>query len=325
MSLATRCTSCGTVFRVVQDQLKVSEGWVRCGRCDAVFNALEGLFDLDRDAPPDWTAPPAPDGANVVDLPVGEEGDDGPTLERDPSLVDRIDEQIFGSRRSAFGALTGIGRSERREDFADARFDSVPPDEPALVAIVPGADEPAAEAAALDNDTDAPAFVREAERRSRWEGSGTRKVMALAATLLGVLLIGQVVHQQRDELAVRWPVARPGFQAWCQWAGCELSAPRRIEDLAVESTSLTRGGSAADTFRFSVVLRNRAGLPVALPWLELSLTDANGELVARRALSPKELRVSSLAVAGGTEVNLSALLSAGTARITGYTVELFYP
>ena len=49
MSLATRCASCGTVFRVVQDQLKVSEGWVRCGRCDSVFNALEGLFDLGRD------------------------------------------------------------------------------------------------------------------------------------------------------------------------------------------------------------------------------------------------------------------------------------
>jgi predicted Zn finger-like uncharacterized protein len=50
MSLATRCTSCGTAFRVVQDQLKVSEGWVRCGRCNAVFNAIEGLFDLGRDA-----------------------------------------------------------------------------------------------------------------------------------------------------------------------------------------------------------------------------------------------------------------------------------
>jgi predicted Zn finger-like uncharacterized protein len=53
MSLATRCTSCGTAFRVVQDQLKVSEGWVRCGRCNAVFNAIEGLFDLGRDAPGD--------------------------------------------------------------------------------------------------------------------------------------------------------------------------------------------------------------------------------------------------------------------------------
>ena len=55
MSLATRCAACGTVFRVVQDQLKVSEGWVRCGRCAEVFNALEGLFDLERENAPAWT------------------------------------------------------------------------------------------------------------------------------------------------------------------------------------------------------------------------------------------------------------------------------
>ena len=34
---------------------KVSEGWVRCGRCNEVFNALEGLFDLERDSPPEWS------------------------------------------------------------------------------------------------------------------------------------------------------------------------------------------------------------------------------------------------------------------------------
>ena len=61
MSLATRCSQCGTTFRVVQDQLKVSEGWVRCGKCEAVFNAVEGLFDLERDAPelPRSATPPA--------------------------------------------------------------------------------------------------------------------------------------------------------------------------------------------------------------------------------------------------------------------------
>ena len=58
MSLATRCTACGTVFRVVQDQLKVSEGWVRCGRCDEVFNALEGLV---RSRPRCHAAQPQPD------------------------------------------------------------------------------------------------------------------------------------------------------------------------------------------------------------------------------------------------------------------------
>lgn len=324
MSLATRCTSCGTVFRVVQDQLKVSEGWVRCGRCDAVFNALEGLFDLDRDAPPDWVAP-ATAGSAAVDLAVGDDAGAGSAATHDPSLVDKIDEQIFGSRRSAFGGLTGHGRGERGADFADARFDSVPPEEPALALDEPGAVEPGFGAAPEVVDSDAPAFVRDAERRTRWEGSGARKLLAAAALLAGVVLIAQVLHHQRDEVAARWPQARPALLAWCGWAGCEVSAPRRIEDLAVESTSLTRGGSGDYTFRLSVVLRNRGALPVALPWLELSLTDANGELVARRAVSPRELQTTSPLVSGGAEATLSALLSAGTTRITGYTVELFYP
>jgi predicted Zn finger-like uncharacterized protein len=46
MTLATRCAACGTAFRVVEDQLKVSDGWVRCGSCNGVFNASEHLFSL---------------------------------------------------------------------------------------------------------------------------------------------------------------------------------------------------------------------------------------------------------------------------------------
>jgi len=40
MSLITRCPACGTLFRVVPDQLRISEGWVRCGHCDEVFDAM---------------------------------------------------------------------------------------------------------------------------------------------------------------------------------------------------------------------------------------------------------------------------------------------
>ena len=47
MTLATRCSACGTVFRAAQDQLRASDGWVRCGRCDTVFNAAEALFDIE--------------------------------------------------------------------------------------------------------------------------------------------------------------------------------------------------------------------------------------------------------------------------------------
>ncbi|MDB5819868.1 MAG: Family finger-like domain protein, partial [Rhizobacter sp.] len=67
MSLATRCTACGTVFRVVQDQLKVSEGWVRCGKCQAVFSAMDGLFDLDLKAA---AALPAGNGSGFAPSPA---------------------------------------------------------------------------------------------------------------------------------------------------------------------------------------------------------------------------------------------------------------
>lgn len=39
MSFVTRCTACDTLFKVRADQLKVSDGWVRCSQCAAVFDA----------------------------------------------------------------------------------------------------------------------------------------------------------------------------------------------------------------------------------------------------------------------------------------------
>ncbi|MDM0122482.1 DUF3426 domain-containing protein [Variovorax arabinosiphilus] len=51
MSLATRCPECGTTFKVVRDQLRISDGWVRCGRCSHVFDGTEHLHDTEAVAP----------------------------------------------------------------------------------------------------------------------------------------------------------------------------------------------------------------------------------------------------------------------------------
>ena len=61
MSLVTRCPACATTFKVVRDQLRISDGWVRCGRCSHVFDAT-----LDLHESPDGSAPanaPAPSTA----------------------------------------------------------------------------------------------------------------------------------------------------------------------------------------------------------------------------------------------------------------------
>src|ERR1700750_3192492 len=43
MSLITRCPACETLFKVVPDQLRISQGWVRCGQCGEIFDASADL------------------------------------------------------------------------------------------------------------------------------------------------------------------------------------------------------------------------------------------------------------------------------------------
>jgi len=52
MRLVTRCPACATTFKVVRDQLRISEGWVRCGRCSEVFDATLDLQETDDEGVP---------------------------------------------------------------------------------------------------------------------------------------------------------------------------------------------------------------------------------------------------------------------------------
>ena len=39
MSWVARCPKCGTTYMVVPDQLKIAQGWVRCGQCQHAFDS----------------------------------------------------------------------------------------------------------------------------------------------------------------------------------------------------------------------------------------------------------------------------------------------
>jgi predicted Zn finger-like uncharacterized protein len=51
VSMVTKCSSCGTIFRVTLQQLQAHRGQVRCGRCMTVFDGLEALATLPDEAP----------------------------------------------------------------------------------------------------------------------------------------------------------------------------------------------------------------------------------------------------------------------------------
>jgi predicted Zn finger-like uncharacterized protein len=52
MSLLTQCPACSTIYRVVDDQLRISEGWVKCGQCGDIFNASMHLGETQSVATP---------------------------------------------------------------------------------------------------------------------------------------------------------------------------------------------------------------------------------------------------------------------------------
>ena len=57
----TQCPECGTVFRVTAAVLRAAQGQVRCGVCDANFDALRFLTDAVEGEVPAPTAPAAPE------------------------------------------------------------------------------------------------------------------------------------------------------------------------------------------------------------------------------------------------------------------------
>jgi predicted Zn finger-like uncharacterized protein len=335
MSLATRCTTCGTVFRVVQDQLKISEGWVRCGRCNEVFNALEGLFDLEREAPPEWQGQQGQPGRNAPDVPLPAMGEE-PTEPTDPFLVERMDQQIFGRKRNEETPSAPKRRSAPRHTRvelplrgADIALEPPDPHEPLRYEpeLRPDPrDIPDIDLSRIETLEVEPEFVRRAKSEARWRRSPQRWALgALGLLLAGGLAMQWALHY-RDYVATRWPATASTLTSWCQTLGCTVGPLRRIESLSVDSSALTRAGGSSDaTFRLTLTLHNRGDLPLAMPWVDLTLTDASGLLVARRALAPKDFRVVQPAIAAGAEQQLQLVLAAGNPRVSGYTVEIFYP
>lgn len=338
--LATRCSACGTVFRVVPDQLRVSEGWVRCGRCSQVFNALEALLDLETGAahrlpegavPPRAPAPPPPPAARE---PVYDEYrvDDrrarppAPPPYQPPRPAPRAAPAAPPHFDSTAGPDMPVVDESASRFFIGAAQEQRPDIEVGASDLDPRADpdDRPSEQFAPEKATDKPAFVRQAERAAVWRSRPVRALLWLLLVGGALGLAGQVLIEYRDLAAARHASLRPLLQAACGWFDCQVGAARSIEELTVESSGLVRVEKSS-VYRLSVALKNRAPIEVALPALELALTDAQGQLVARRVLNAAELGVTQNTLAAGREVQLQATLQAATAPVAGYTIELFYP
>jgi predicted Zn finger-like uncharacterized protein len=308
------------MFKVVPDQLRISDGWVRCGQCAVVFEAPEHLQpDPAMPAPPvaapfDAVAEPDPVPVHapepVFEPGAGPVGVDLLLAATEPDLV------IDPGRDDAAPSLA------RLDDPLDFRLD-----EPTHASVSEFLTEPSRVMPLEPDPSDAPvpqplSFVRQAPRDAPWQRTGMVALCALLVLLLGL----QWVRHERDRIAAFAPRTHGWLQALCVPLRCTVAPLRQIESIVVDGSSFRK--IRDDVYQLDITIKNAAPVPLAMPSVELALTDTQDQPVLRRVLSPTDLGAAPVLPAGAEwsgAIPVGVTDSAIALRVAGYRVVAFYP
>lgn len=330
MSLITRCPACETLFRVVPDQLRISDGWVRCGQCDEVFDASLHLQPTTPSLAEPVVRPPAP-----VTPPAAT--DEAPAASAPVEIDLAIEFDVDPLQRPAVSPLAmapppPAAAGDECHWTASSSFDPWTPaasdapmalDRPASIDIDTHAEAEAQRKSALSGVS----FLRAKRAASFWHRRAMRVTLLLLAAALALGLAAQGVLHERDRLLAFEPRLQPWLQLLCEPFNCRLSALRQIESIMIDGSSFTR--IRGDAYRLNFTLKNVANTALAVPAMELTLTDALDQAVLRRVLTPGQLGAASDTLTPGADWSASVALAvqAGSAaeRIAGYRLLAFYP
>ena len=357
------------MFNVVADQLKVSQGWVRCGQCSDIFDAslhLQDASHFKKDGQIS-TEPASPGASAVASAGIISDESTGtlttpflsPSTSADTSLLTPIPQNTStdqGATSPAFNddfaqsLQAAVDASASTKEIGEQSLASQPaPLNAALVPVaeampVPLAGVVADSARALINEeieaeesaaaADSASFVQAARRQAFWKKLWVRAVLIAVALCLMAALLLQVVLQQKDQLVMWAPPLKPWVEAVCKQAGCQLSPLRKIDAVVIDSSTFSKLG--VESYKLNFSIRNLSGVAVAMPSLEITLTDSQDQALLRRVFLPSQfgagtgLLVPNADFAGSITLDVSALTASRnaaltTSRVAGYRLLAFYP
>jgi hypothetical protein len=165
----------------------------------------------------------------------------------------------------------------------------------------------------------------------------------IAWAVLGLsALIFQATLFFKDNLAAHHPQWRPVLVYFCKWAGCQIM-PLQVADAvlidhaaidlisepdskAVDTTEFDAFPVSLAQWRFQLTLRNAQNFSVAMPWIELTLTDLQDQPVMRKVLNPVDFGAPKVLKAGEIwSQDLRLRLANEQIGFLGYRLLTFYP
>lgn len=358
MSLLTRCPACETLYKLVPDQLRISQGWVRCGQCSEIFDASQHLIEVAMASEKESSDTAKVDSPPIPETEPTEENLAAQQLaEIQPDLQTEVNEVADLEAEAEAAAVdepapepielgeTGIDQLLRVEATSDgaptSSLDSEGSSETSALneaAAANPAQEHVSDVTVSPADiTSAPiaresapeevSFLVGADRQSVWRTGFGRVALLFAAVLLAAALLLQWLYWDRDRLAATNPHWKPLLQQLCSPLNCSVRALQRIESIAIDAAAFNQ--LSADSYRLSFRIKNLSGAVLAMPNLELTLTDTQDKVIVRRVLSRQDMFVVSDDLSAGTElpvtVDMHLTQEEATPRIMGYRLLAFYP
>ncbi|MFZ2971699.1 MAG: DUF3426 domain-containing protein [Ferribacterium limneticum] len=356
--MRTRCPVCTTVFRVTSEQLRLRAGKVRCGNCQAVFNAFDELVSEAHEplietpvaevaVPQDEPAFPESDAsfeASEIEVPEIE-----PDVEPEAAVADWAGDQPPETAEEPY-----VEPPEQFEQPVDAAPEDIPPvdaeQSEALLAVEAEPIQAPLEEPLVESPEESTQAARQAGlvaarelidsgSFNRWSAgtlasdglggfeseSNHRAVwpFVLVVILLLVGLLGQLVYYFRTDIVLRFP----GVVGLYELAAVDIPLPRNAALVSIETSDL-QSDNARGLFVLQATLKNRAGYAQAWPALELSLTDTNDAVVSRRVMFAADYlppgTISDTFPANG-EMAVKLWIEAKESGASGYRLYIFYP
>lgn len=319
--MQTSCPECGTTFRVGQEQLGLRRGLVRCGHCNAVFNAYDTLLPELENAPlpPDTEAPASPELGEAVTE----------RAEQAPMQTD-----IWAQVQAELDAPSDLPSVPPRDALAtylETAAVQLPPDTEETVTLTETAPPPKVEAAPVAESSDDILLSELPNRKSGKGGLPKWKVFlhVFAILLLTMLLAGQLVYFLRGELAASLPGTRPLLNTLCRPLGCVVPLPRQLTRQAIVSSSLEHDAEQKSRVRLSFLLANRTGQTQAWPHVILTLSDVRESPVAQKAFPPEDYLPRGVSARAGfpaqSEQEARVDLDIGNLAAASYVISIAYP
>jgi predicted Zn finger-like uncharacterized protein len=334
------------MFKVVPDQLRISEGWVRCGQCDEVFDANAHLYadqesSTGTDTAP-FEGPSSTSNAWVSELKFDHQSE-SEVAEEALAIADEFDLPTpdFPADSTDLDLAIEVPDSEKPHAHAIDQVmalspglapDPVPRTEEVMQAAVQEAPQvpryAQAEAKTLTSvDPNKLSFMRQARRNALWQHIAVRLSLGIVSLVLLSVLALQVAYVERDRIAATEPDSQMPLEMMCQWLDCQIQPWRKIDAIAIDSSTFSK--VQGDVYRLNFTLKSTSLVPLAVPALELTLTDMQDRAVLRRVVQTKELSGSKLVLEPGVEMSVTLPLRVKTdsddERISGYRLLAFYP